>query len=162
MLSTEVQGLLGKASTAVQAITTGSTNGTISVDGKDVKVKGLADAAYATVASLNTTAKGYADSAKTAIIGDATNDTADSKTIEGVKKYAHGQAVAAQEGATKTAEKLVNDLDFTDTAVDGKVVSAVSQTDGKINVTRRALVEDDIPELAQSKISGLATALEGK
>ena len=162
MLSTEVQGLLDKAGTAVQAITTGSTNGTISVDGKDVEVKGLADAAYATVASLNTTAKGYADSAKTAIIGDATNDTADSKTIEGVKKYAHGQAVAAQEGATKAAEKLINDLDVTDTAVDGKVVSAVSQTDGKITVTRRALVEDDIPELAQSKISGLTTALEGK
>lgn len=162
MLSTEVQGLLNKADTAVQTIESGSTNGTISVDGTDVAVKGLADAAYATVASLNTTAKGYADGVKTAIIGDATNDTADSKTIEGVKKYAHGQAVAAQEGATKAAEKLVNDLDFTDTAVDGKVVSAVSQTDGKINVTRRALVEDDIPELAQSKISGLATALEGK
>ena len=162
MLSTEVQGLLDKAGTAVQAITTGSTNGTISVDGKDIEVKGLADAAYATVASLNTTAKGYADGVKTAIIGDATNDTADSKTIEGVKKYAHGQAVAAQEGATKAAEKLVNDLDVTDTAVATQLVSAVSQTDGKITVTRRALVEDDIPELAQSKISGLATALEGK
>lgn len=162
MLSTEVQGLLDKAGTAVQAITTGSTNGTISVDGKDVEVKGLADAAYATVASLNATAEGYANTAKTAIIGNATNDTADSKTIEGVKKYAHGQAVAAQEGATKAAEKLVNDLDVTDTAVATQLVSEVSQTDGKITVTRRALVEDDIPELAQSKISGLATALEGK
>lgn len=162
MLSTEVQGLLGKVNTAVQAIATGSANGTISVDGKDVKVKGLADAAYATVASLNTTAEGYANTAKAAVIGNAETDTADSKTIEGVKKYAHGQAVAAQEGATKAAEKLVNDLDVTDTAVDGKVVSAVSQTDGKISVTRRALVEADIPDLAQSKISGLETALEGK
>lgn len=162
MLSTEVQGLLDKAGTAVQAITTGSTNGTISVDGKDVKVKGLADAAYATVASLNTTAKGYADGIKTAIIGDADTDTADSQTLEGVKKYAHGQAVAAQEGATKAAEKLVNDLDVTDTAVATQLVSEVSQTDGKITVTRRALVAADIPELAQSKISGLETALEGK
>lgn len=162
MLSTEVQGLLGKAGSAVQAIATGSANGTISVDGKDVEVKGLADAAYATIASLNTTAEGYANTAKAAVIGNAETDTADSKTIEGVKKYAHGQAVAAQEGATKAAEKLVNDLDVTDTAVDGKVVSAVSQTDGKITVTRRALVAADIPELAQSKISGLETALEGK
>lgn len=162
MLSTEVQGLLGKVGSAVQTIATGSTNGTISVDGKDVEVKGLADAAYATVASLNTTAEGYANTAKAAVIGNAETDTADSKTIEGVKKYAHGQAVAAQEGATKAAEKLVNDLDVTDTEVAKQVVSAVSQTDGKITVTRRALVEADIPELAQSKISGLETALEGK
>lgn len=162
MLSTEVQGLLDKAGTAIQTIETGSANGTISVDGKDVKVKGLADAAYATVASLNTTAKGYADGIKTAIIGDADTDTADSQTLEGVKKYAHGQAIAAQEGATKAAEKLVNDLDVTDTAVATQLVSEVSQTDGKITVTRRALVAADIPELAQSKISGLETALEGK
>lgn len=162
MLSDEVQGLLTKANTAVQVIAPGSANGNISVDGKDVAVAGLADAAYATVASLNATAQGYADNAKTDIIGNDKTDTADSKTIEGVKKYAHDQAVAAQEGATKAAEKLVNDLDVTDTAVDGKVVSAVSQTDGKISVTRRALVAADIPELAQSKISGLETALEGK
>lgn len=162
MLSIEVQGLLDKAGTAVQTIETGSANGTISVDGKDVKVKGLADAAYATVASLNTTAKGYADGIKTAIIGDADTDTADSQTLEGVKKYAHGQAIAAQEGATKAAEKLVNDLDVTDTAVATQLVSEVSQTNGKITVTRRALVAADIPELAQSKISGLETALEGK
>lgn len=148
MLSTEVQGLLGKAGSAVQTIATGSTNGTISVDGKNVEVKGLADAAYATVASLNATAEGYANTAKAAVIGNAETDTADSKTIEGVKKYAHGQAVAAQEGATKAAEKLVNDLDVTDTAVAKQVVSAVSQTDGKITVTRRALVAADIPELA--------------
>ena len=165
MLDSTVQASLKKADDAVQTITTGSdtsTNGTITVDGKEVAVKGLADAAYATVASLNTTAEGYANTAKTAVIGNAETDTADSKTIEGIKKYAHGQAVAAQEGATKAAEKLVNDLDVTDTAVATQLVSEVSQTDGKITVTRRALVEDDIPELAQSKISGLATALEGK
>lgn len=162
MLSTEVQGLLNKADTAVQTIESGSTNGTISVDGADVAVKGLADAAYATVASLNTTAKGYADAAKTAIIGDADTDTTDSKTIEGVKKYTDAQAASAKTGAEATAKGYVDALNTEDTAADGKVVSAVSQEKGKITVTRRALVEDDIPELAQSKISGLATALEGK
>ena len=162
MLSTEVQGLLGKAGSAVQTIATGSTNGTISVDGKDVEVKGLADAAYTTIKSLNTTAEGYANTAKTAIIGDATTDTADSKTIEGVKKYAAAQAASAKEGAEATAKGYVNALDVTDTAVDGQVVSAVSQTDSKIAITRRKLVAADIPGLAQSKNSGLETALEGK
>lgn len=32
----------------------------------------------------------------------------------------------------------------------------------KITVTRRALVANDIPELAQNKITGLTTALAGK
>ena len=52
-------------------------------------------------------------------------------------------------------------LDVTDAAVAGQVVSAVSETDGKIAVTRRALVSDDIPELATSKITGLDTAISG-
>lgn len=41
-------------------------------------------------------------------------------------------------------------------------VSAVSETDGKIAVTRRALIADDIPEIAQSKVTGLTDALAGK
>lgn len=53
-------------------------------------------------------------------------------------------------------------LDVEDTAVDGQVVSAVSEADGKITVSRRALVAADIPELAQSKVTGLTTALAGK
>lgn len=162
MLSTEVQGLLDKASSAVQVIATGSANGNISVDGTNVPVKGLADAAYTTVASLNTAAEGYANTVKTAIIGNADTDDADSQTIAGAKKYAHGQAVAAQQGAETAAKGYVDALDVADTAVDGQVVSAVSQTDGKIAITRRKLVAADIPELAQSKISGLETALEGK
>lgn len=48
-------------------ITTGSANGTIAVEGTDVKVKGLQDAAYTTVSALNETAKGYADSKDEAI-----------------------------------------------------------------------------------------------
>jgi hypothetical protein len=38
----------------------------------------------------------------------------------------------------------------------------VSQTDGVITVSRRALVAADIPSLATSKITGLDTALAGK
>lgn len=54
------------------------------------------------------------------------------------------------------------ELKAADTAVEGQVVSAVSETDGIITVSRRALVAGDIPTLATSKISGLDTALNGK
>lgn len=69
--------------------------------------------------------------------------------------------------ATKTAvtseiSTKIETLDKADTAVTGQVVSAVSETDGIITVSRRALVAGDIPTLAISKISGLDTALNGK
>lgn len=69
--------------------------------------------------------------------------------------------------ATKTAvtseiSAKIKTLDKDDEAVTGEVVSAVSETDGIITVSRRALVADDIPTLAISKISGLDTALNGK
>ena len=41
-------------------------------------------------------------------------------------------------------------------------MSAVSETDGKITVERRALVADDVPTLAISKVDGLQTALDAK
>lgn len=45
-LATAVQTSLGKADSAVQTIATGSANGHISVDGTDVKVKGIDTMAY--------------------------------------------------------------------------------------------------------------------
>lgn len=41
-------------------------------------------------------------------------------------------------------------------------MTAVSQTDGVISVTRAAITEAAIPTLSQSKISGLETALSAK
>lgn len=69
--------------------------------------------------------------------------------------------------ATKTAvtseiSTKIRTLDKADTAVTGQVVSAVSETDGIITVSRRALVETDIPTIGMTKISGLSTALSGK
>lgn len=69
--------------------------------------------------------------------------------------------------ATKTAvtseiSTKIRTLDKADAAVAGQVVSAVSETDGIITVSRRALVAGDIPTLATSKISGFETALNGK
>ena len=44
----------------------------------------------------------------------------------------------------------------------GNKITAIEQVDGKISITTGAIVNDDIPELPQTKITGLTTALAGK
>ena len=160
-LAKAVTDKLAKAVSAVQSVTESTTNGNISVDGTDVPVHGLQDAAYATVASLNTTAQGYATAVQTALEGTAA-DGSDAATIAGAKKYADEKAGAAKTGAEATAKGYVDALTLADEAVAKQVVTAVTQTNGQIAVTRRALTADDIPEIGMSKVSGLSTALDGK
>lgn len=71
-------------------------------------------------------------------------------------------AYATKTAVTSEINTKIGTLDKADTAVTGQVVSAVSETDGIITVSRRALVVADIPTLDTSKISGLDTALKGK
>lgn len=161
MLAANVVASLGKADSAVQAVAAGDTNGTIKVDGTEVAVTGLKDAAYATVKSINDTAQGYVNTAKAALEG-ATTDTDESATIAGAKKYADKVAGAAEKnaGAALTTEigKLKND----DKAVDNQFVTAVTEADGIVTVARKALVAADIPDLGVSKITGLQGLLDGK
>ena len=149
MMDAGVKASLAKADSAVQKVEVGTTNGTIKVDSKEVAVAGLQDAAYATVESLNATAQDKVDAATTALIGkDA--DTDAENTIKGAKKYADKVAAASA------------DINYTDTAVEKKFVTAVNQTKGKIEVTRDTLKAADIPTIEQSQVNGLDTALAGK
>ena len=161
MLSSAVQASLNKADSAVQSVAEGTANGTISVDGANVAVHGLQDGAYATVASLNNTAQGYATAVKTELIGTDT-DEASASTFVGVKKYADSVSGTAKSEAIASAQAKIEALDVTDEAVAKKFVSAVSETDGKITVSRRELIADDVPNLGISKIDGLQTALDAK
>lgn len=161
MLSSAVQASLNKADSAVQSVAEGTANGTISVDGANVAVHGLQDGAYATVASLNNTAQGYATAVKTELIGTDT-DEASASTFVGAKKYADSVSANAKSEAIASAQAKIEALDVTDEAVAKKFVSAVSETDGKITVSRRELVADDVPNLGISKIDGLQTALDAK
>lgn len=68
----------------------------------------------------------------------------------------HDDELAALDAAYK---KAIADLDKDDAAVEGQFVTAVSEADGVITVTRAALKDTDIPELAQSKITGLVDKL---
>lgn len=88
---------------------------------------------------------------------DIASDAAiDQSKIAGLTDALAGKATSAD------ITDAIGALDVTDEAVSGRVVSAVSETNGKITVSRRALVADDIPELAQSKITDLTTTLAGK
>lgn len=81
-LDANLKDAIAKAGTAVQAVTEGAANGTISVDGKDVNVHGLKDAAYETVANLNKHADDAAKAVKDAVVN--TLDAADnSVTVAG-------------------------------------------------------------------------------
>ena len=60
-------------------------------------------------------------------------------------------------------DSSIQGLDVAEVAVGtGEILSAISETDGKIAVTKRALVAADIPELAISKITNLQTSLDAK
>ena len=93
-LDTDLQASIGRADSAVQEITTGTTNGTIKVDGDDVAVFGLGTAAYANTTAFD--AAGAAD----AVLGTET-DTAATATVYGAKKYA-SDAYAAIQALTNT------------------------------------------------------------
>ena len=160
-LAKEVTDKLAKAVSAVQSVTAGSANGTIAVNGEDVAVTGLADAAYATVVSLNKTAQDKVDAAKTALEGTDSDDKT-AVTIKGAKAFATDAATTAKNEAIADAKGKIDALKVEDTAVAKKFVSAVSETGGKIAVERRELVAEDVPELGISKISGLQGALDAK
>lgn len=125
-------------------------------------------------------AKGAAATVKSDLLGKDT-DTAASNTFVGVKKYAdsldsamdarvdaleaavgEGGSVAAQ----ITAE--IQKLDKEDTAVAGQYVSAVSEADGVITVTRAALPDytdtyaAKVHTHAIADVTGLQDALDGK
>lgn len=160
-LHADVKDKLAKAVSAVQEVKAGTANGTIAVDGADVAVTGLADAAYTTVASLNETAQGKVNAAKTELLGAEADDNT-KETIRGARKLATDSAASALSDAKAYVGTEIGKLKVEDTAVAKQFVSAVSEADGKIAVERRALLAEDVPELGISKISGLQAALDAK
>lgn len=74
------------------------------------------------------------------------------------------EAAIAENGAVDTKiANAIGALDYTGKAdTQGKFVTNVTETDGIISVTAADLAVADIPELPQSKVTGLETALAGK
>ena len=100
--TTKLSDAVALAETAVQEVVTGATNGTIKVDGTEVAVAGLQDAAYVTVESLNTTAQGYATTVETNAKGyaDSLKQGLD-KTIDDLGKEL-GEEIEAVAAAAKS------------------------------------------------------------
>lgn len=121
--------------------------------------------------ATKTEAQGYA----TAVVG-ADADTADKSTVKGAKAYAKdlNDATNTRVEALETAigeggsvgsqiDAKIADLDVAEVAVGtGEIIEKISQTDGKISVSKRALVAGDIPTIEQSQVNGLAGALAAK
>lgn len=82
-LHTDVQTSLGKADSAIQSVITGTANGTISVDGTDVSVKGLGSAAYTDTTAYD--AAGVAETKVNALAnGAVATNTANITTLQGL------------------------------------------------------------------------------
>ena len=73
-----------------------------------------------------------------------------------------GDIAAAKTELTGAINKAIQGLDKDDAAVAGQFVTAVSEADGVITVSRAALKASDIPNIEQSQVNGLVDALAGK
>lgn len=135
-LATGVQASLDKADSAVQTITTGTSNGTVSVDGTDVSVRGLGTAAFTdsteydaagSATTAETNAKSYADGVASTAETNAKN-YADGLSVN-YATAAQGQKAdtAVQTIQTGTANGTIN-VDGSDVAVKGLGTAAYTPT----------------------------------
>ena len=164
-ITTAVSGLSG-AMHFVGASTTDPSTGTATVEGHEDWVAG-------DVVIYEATHKEYVydgenwielgDEASYAIKGSITNaDIAAGAAID-QSKIANLVTDLAAKATPADITSAIEALDVASQAVaTGSKITAIEQVDGKISVTTGAIVVDDIPELPQSKITGLSTSLAGK
>ena len=70
-------------------------------------------------------------------------------------------AIGTGGSVEETVNAAINALDVdASTDTEGVVIASISETDGKISVTRRELKATDIPELAIAKVTGLQKAID--
>lgn len=128
------------------------------------KIAGLTDAlnAKANASDLGTMAGEEKTDYVTKADASGYNDIL-TKTVAGTTYETKTDATAKLTEAKGYTDSAIQGLDVTEVAVGtGEILSAISETDGKIAVTKRALVAADIPELAISKITDLQTSLNAK
>ena len=145
----EVEGkiVVSRKALPVDTLVTGSANGTVAFNGTDVAVKGLASAAYVTVDSLNTTAKGYADAAQSAAEGKVTELAngavkANTEAIEAMKNGETGILAEAKAYAdTAAGNALTSAQGYADQAELDAISSANGYTDQEIGKVNDAIAD---------------------
>lgn len=128
------------------------------------KIAGLTDAlnAKANASDLGTMAGEEKTDYVTKADASGYNDIL-TKTVAGTTYETKTDATTKLTEAKGYTDSSIQGLDVEEVAVGtGEILSAISETDGKIAVTKRALVAADIPELAISKITDLQTSLDAK
>ena len=128
------------------------------------KIAGLTDAlnAKANASDLGTMAGEEKTDYVTKADASGYNDIL-TKTVASTTYETKTDATAKLTEAKGYTDSSIQGLDVDEVAVGtGEILSTISETDGKIAVTKRALVAADIPELAISKITDLQTSLEAK
>ncbi len=95
-LDSNIVAALSKADSAIQSVTAGSTNGTISVDGSEVSVAGLGTAAFASAATFATAAQGaLADTAVQSVIDGTASSGNGTIIVDGSAVTVYGLSTAA-------------------------------------------------------------------
>lgn len=128
------------------------------------KIAGLTDAlnAKANASDLGTMAGEEKTDYVTKADASGYNDIL-TKTVASTTYETKTDATAKLTEAKGYTDSSIQGLDVAEVAVGtGEILSAISETDGKIAVTKRVLVAADIPELAISKITDLQTSLDAK
>ena len=131
-LDSSVQTKLGLASSAVQSVSEGATNGTVSVDGTDVAVHGLGSAAYTASTAYDAAGTGASEAA--AVLGEST-DAATANTVYGAKA-----AASAADSKAQSALDLIGEIPQASSAttvidyVDEKTGAGIDALDGSATI----------------------------
>lgn len=140
-LDVNVQASLGLADTAVQG-------------GEGVSAEGATEGAY-----VSTTVEKVDKKLKVSAALKVQKVSTASEAAKGLAEASDVKSYVAEE-IGKIIK--VDTLDSPDTAKSGQFVTAVSQENGIITVSRAALVASDIPEIGIAKVTDLQTALDRK
>ena len=142
-LNTTVQASLDKADSAVQSVVTGTANGTVSVDGKEVLVAGLGSAAY-------TNSAAYIPATKLGEIGE--------KTIQGyvddkVGEQDFSNFVKDSDVKTGTADGTIS-IKGTDVAVKGLDSAAYAKVADFATAEQGAKADTAVQSIATGTTNG--------